>query len=135
MTFRPSIIRVAGMVAFAMCMSLLVLLDGIPLIGRVVGWMFAVVGILIVPLAVRTWIRVESDAVVIGRLRGSRTFKPGHASVREFASPGAIVGSNNSAIHITDSDGNSVTVALNWFRTRDQHDLVRRLRARLTDEG
>jgi hypothetical protein len=135
LTFRPSRLRVAGLAALGSAGAAPVLVDDAPIVVKVAGCVLFVGGLLIVPLAMRTWIRIDVDGVNVGRLRGSRTFAAGYASVGVLRVPGALVGSANSAVHITGTDGSTVTIALTLFTSSDQRLLVQRLRHTLCDPG
>ena len=129
-TYRPSPVRVGCFVAFALLGIIPITADGVSVVGRAAGWLLVTMAPLVVGLSSRTWVRFSNGAVEVGRVVGTKRFVAGQASVRRFGAPGGLVG-DGSAVCIEGTDGCSVSIALGLFRSRDQLDMVRQLRATL----
>lgn len=122
--------RVGGFAAFGLLGIIPIVADGVSVVGRAAGWLVLGMAPLVIGLSLRTWVRFTNGVVEVGRIRGTKRFMAGEASVRRFAVPGGVV-RDGSAVRIEGVDGGSVTIALAFFRSRDQVDMVRRLRETL----
>jgi hypothetical protein len=130
--YRPSPMRVGGFAAFGLLGLIPVMADGVAFIGRAAGWMMLALATLAIGLSLRTWVTISNRVVEVGRVRGKKRFAAGEASARQFAVPGGLV-RDRSAIRIEGVDGDSVTIALSAFRSRDQVEMVRRIRGTLNE--
>ena len=129
-TYRPSPMRVGGFAAFGLLGLIPIAADDVSVVGRAAGWLVLGMAPLVIGLSLRTWVRLTNGVVEVGRIRGTKRFVAGEAAVRRFAVPGGVV-RDGSAVRIEGVDGGSVTIALAFFRSRDQADMVRRLRETL----
>ena len=131
---RPSPLLPAGFVVFGLLSFIPAVADGVPVIGRVLSWIVIGMAPVAVFVVARTWVRIADGEVEVGRPRGSKVFKAGQASVREFAVPDGVI-RDSTAVHIEGSDGSSVTIPLGIFRRSDRADLVRSLRETLSSDA
>jgi len=122
--------RVGGFAAFGLLGLIPIAADDVSVVGRAAGWLVLGMAPLVIGLSLRTWVRLSNGVVEVGRIRGTKRFVAGEAAVRRFAVPGGVV-RDGSAVRIEGVDGGSVTIALAFFRSRDQVDMVRRLRETL----
>ena len=126
---RPAVVGNVPVVAFRVAGGLFaVLVDEVPLVGRLLGAMFAVGLVLYIPLLFTTWFQFDEDVVRVSSLGRVRCFRVGETTLQMYRfSKGFFA--EQTAAELRSGDAH-LTVALSMFRRKDQVLIERELRAR-----
>jgi hypothetical protein len=131
MIFRPDPWKVGFSGGFLLAAGLVAALaEGVPLLGRAVGWIL----ILLVPtglcVIVKTSLAIRGHIVEVGRLFGRRTFQAGQSSATLVAVPGGLR-RDGKAIRLRGDDGQTAMVNLNIFARRKRARIIAAVRETL----
>lgn len=131
MIFRPDPWRVGLSGGFLFAAGLVAALaEGVPWLGRVVGWTLILLAPIGLCVIVKTSLAIRGDIVEVGRLFGRRTFQVGEASATLVTVPGGLR-RDGKAIRLRGDDGQTAMVSLNIFARRKRAQIIAAVRETL----
>jgi hypothetical protein len=131
MIFRPNPWKVGLSGSFLLAAGLVAAFaDGIPAVGRAIGWVLVVLVPAGLWVIVKTSVTIRVNTVEVGRPFGSRTFEAGAASMRIVAMPAGLI-RDGKAIQLKGADGQTAVVTLGVFARHDRPQIVDAVRGAL----